>query len=272
MEFNFLLNNVTIELKEQLPQVDPILFEDSGLVANQKQFKIKVKDVGEFYAENGQSVYLKLSRPFEKNLIQLYLNGSVLGAILQQKSILALHGSSISYKGRGIVICGNSGFGKSTLAISLSNQLDAGLLTDDITPIIDHTVVPIGEQVKLTTKSADYFNIPPDDRVVIARDYDKFIVQNVSQKTESEISLIYIGTEGATLSFREIYGAEKVLAIVENQYWKELNSMDENQNTELFKQITELCNSAKVYIFSKPSDTSIDDAAQSLVNHIKERI
>jgi HPr Serine kinase C-terminal domain len=52
--------------------------------------------------------------------------------ILSEKGYLALHASSLDLNGRGITIAGESGSGKSTTALTLT-QLGAKLISDDIT-------------------------------------------------------------------------------------------------------------------------------------------
>ena len=66
--------------------------------------------------------------------IEAYLLANIAGVLLHQRAVLPLHASSIVIDGRAVVLVGNSGLGKSTLA---SAALRAGyrLLSDDITVI-----------------------------------------------------------------------------------------------------------------------------------------
>ena len=93
--------------------------------------------------------------------IDLYLNGSVYGAILHQRKTLPLHGSCFRYQGLGIMLCGESGVGKSSLTTSFCLQ-GAAFLTDDVTPIVFPNGKPhiwgISDRIKLWSDSLQQLN------------------------------------------------------------------------------------------------------------------
>ena len=272
MNYSFLIENVEVKVTNHIPDVSPVLLEQPGLKANDHQFWINVKDVGEFYAENGNLVLIQPSELAKTNLINLYLNGSILGAILQQRCVAAFHGSSFSYDGHGIVICGKSGFGKSTLAYAVSQQLKCPMLTDDITPIINTEIIPIGEKLKFTLQSAQYFSIAKEEMDQIDDDYDKFFVSLNADGKPTVLKTIYIGEESDSLGFNEVIGGDKLLLLLKNQYWQELNAISERQRTCIFNVISELSKSVRVFIFTKPKSYPINLSSDALTAHILDHV
>ncbi|NRA11366.1 MAG: hypothetical protein HRT57_05350, partial [Crocinitomicaceae bacterium] len=114
MKFRFLLSDVTIDVVDQILEVSPVLFSNEYIQLNGSQFKLHIPGVATISALNGQSIQIQIIGKLDKINIELYLNGSVLGAILHQRGTLSFHGSSIESKGRGVLFCGDSGAGKST--------------------------------------------------------------------------------------------------------------------------------------------------------------
>jgi hypothetical protein len=67
-------------------------------------------------------------------VLRVYLLGSALGALLQQRGWLTLHASSVAIGGRAVAFLASSGWGKSTLAAALHAQGHA-LIADDVTAV-----------------------------------------------------------------------------------------------------------------------------------------
>ncbi len=135
MRFNFPLKDVKIEITTLKKRSRSPLFEDGFYWLNQSEFSMDVKDVAWFYASGGNFISIMPYQGAGKTSIELYLNGSVYGAILHQRKTLPLHGSCFRYNGSGVMICGDTGAGKSSLTASFCLN-GAEFLTDDVTPLL----------------------------------------------------------------------------------------------------------------------------------------
>jgi len=103
--------------------------------ANQKEFLLRADGVGAFYVRNGNEVIYSVEEGADPDWVNLYLNGQVMVALLHQRKIISFHASSFIYDGRGVMILGETGAGKSSLTVSF--VLDgAGFLTDDLSAVI----------------------------------------------------------------------------------------------------------------------------------------
>lgn len=95
---------------------------------------IEVDEVGRFEIRSGNSVTVDIFPSTTQEESDLYLSGSILGAVLHQRNILPLHCNAFEHKGRAILLCGDSGAGKSTLAAWFEGR-GYRLLTDDVCAI-----------------------------------------------------------------------------------------------------------------------------------------
>ncbi|GAB5522885.1 MAG: hypothetical protein Roseis2KO_07570 [Roseivirga sp.] len=96
-------------------------------------FLYGIKDLASFLITDGRTILVDpLSE--EKDRWQMYLLGSVMGALLQQRGFLTLHGSAVLANNKAHLILGPSGMGKSSIAMAL-HQSGCPFLTDDICAI-----------------------------------------------------------------------------------------------------------------------------------------
>ncbi len=132
---SFPLDDVKLKQVVSVRKVTHSVYSNGWLNIGPKEFFMKIKGVGSFYACDGDYVEIAPVKGVTNNFVELYLNGSVYGAILHQRKMLPLHGSSFETEGRGVMLCGESGAGKSSLTTSFCLN-GAGFLTDDVSPVI----------------------------------------------------------------------------------------------------------------------------------------
>ena len=123
--------DVTIRLGSVPLQLRNCTVRKKWLQASPHEFLFTVKAIAGYYIKNGTEItidpYMDVSAPD----IRLFLLGSVFGALLHQRGYLVLHGASVVIGGRGVLITGKSGVGKSTLTAALHKKGYA-VLTDDV--------------------------------------------------------------------------------------------------------------------------------------------
>ena len=108
--------------------------------------------------------------------------GSVMGALLHQRNILPLHGSSIEVDGEGVIFVGPSSIGKSTLAGAFHKR-GYPLLSDDVCAVTaknggDPHIIPGFPRLKLW---ADALKKLEEDRkglnrVRLDQEFEKYFV------------------------------------------------------------------------------------------------
>lgn len=272
----FLLDNVSIEFVSELPEITNILHESPFTKLNQDQFLLHIPETGNIYAENGNRVLIQAYEPYNKQSIELYLNGSVTGAILHQRKQMPLHASSFQYLNKGVALSGDTGAGKSSITLGFIKAFRASFLTDDITPIVrneNFEISPIGDSLKLWKHAIE--QITPEEHGLkkIRSDIDKFFYPLESQDLKATLKVIYFisKTDQETITIEEVKGAEKFELIFDNIYRKEyLEGMIETK-LSYFKVISELADSVRCYNFSRPEEIRIEDSVKALHDHLSEK-
>jgi hypothetical protein len=92
---------------------------------------LTVDGVGRFFVEAGRRITMACDPAADEDDLRAFLVGPAFGALLHQRGELVLRGSAITIGGKGVLILGALGAGKSTLAAALE-QRDATFLSDDL--------------------------------------------------------------------------------------------------------------------------------------------
>lgn len=138
------------------------VFSGENWQVNQNEFAMQVQGIGSFYVGYGKTVEYSTEPETDPQWVKLYLNGQILVALLHQRKILNFHASSFIHGGRGIMILGETGAGKSSLTASFTLN-GAGFLSDDLTPVIFRDaqpyIWPINRDIKLREHTVGQLNI-----------------------------------------------------------------------------------------------------------------
>lgn len=111
--------------------VQEIVSDDLEVSCEEHGMTINIDEVGRFLIRNGDSIVVAPAPEAGLAEVDLYLAGSVMGAVLHQRGVLPLHCNAFACADQAVLICGDSGAGKSTLAAWLEGR-GHSLLTDDV--------------------------------------------------------------------------------------------------------------------------------------------
>lgn len=274
MELKFPLDDVSIEFSNQRKEVVSPVYSDNFYRLNETEFSMDVKDVGWFYASNGNYININLYPKATKTMVELYLNGSTYGAILHQRQILPLHGSSFAYKGKGIMLCGESGAGKSSLTASFCKH-GARFLTDDVSPIVFKTskpyVLPLSDRIKLWEDSLHELNYVNDNLTQISSDYHKFYFPIEPIETQAyalDIVFIIDKYKGQEVKIEEIAGIQKFEQLRNEIYrWEYLQGMKMTE-ADYLKKIIDLNANLRAFKVSRPENIELDAMRRRIESYI----
>lgn len=278
MKFRFPLKDVTITVTEQKTQVSFPLYADNWNQVNQNEFALEVEGVAWFYAKNGNYIEICPYEKYNQHTLELYLNGSIYGAILHQRMILPLHGSSFNYNGNGIMICGESGVGKSSITASFSLN-GAAFLTDDITPVLFTDNKPLiwamSDRIKLWADSLQQLKQEKNGLHQINAETEKFFFPMIHDKGEThslhQVFVLAIH-DHLEVKFQEIRGIEKFTALRNEIYRSQyLLAMPECEPA-YFNQITCISREISVIKVLRPKDITIEQFYFCLQKFILKKI
>lgn len=252
------------------------LFAGVRFQASPGQFLLKVDNIASFYAEGGRTITIKPFLNAQEADIRLFLLGSAFGALVHQRGMLPMHGSSISICGKAYIFSGISGVGKSTLAAGLMNR-GYELLSDDISVVsVDETKHPIVfagyPGVKLWADSLTKLGKDPENYQRVRTKLNKHHLHAQGQYHSEALLLggVYIlqtkNTDG--IQMESLKGIEKFNALKNNTY--RLNFIKGLGNTEShFNHISTLASHCPVKRIIRSSKTF---SLHELLNLIEQEL
>lgn len=146
------------------------------------EFLLRVDNVARYYVSNGDHILIEREPGASDVEVLLFLMGSAMGALLHQRNILPLHGSSIEVDGEGVIFTGPSSIGKSTLAGAFRKR-GYNLLSDDVCAVTaqngtDPYIIPGFPRLKLWADSLKKLEEDRTgfNRVRLDQEFEKYFV------------------------------------------------------------------------------------------------
>lgn len=262
MEFRFLLSDVSIQIIHEYRRISPSLAIDEYTQVNDHEFHFFVPQLAHFYAKKGKEIEILPIGKLDQKAIELYLNGSVLGAILHQRHHLPLHASAFRYQEKTVVLGGNSGAGKSTTLGAFLKE-GAEFLTDDITPVeLENNIVSlqcISDQYKLWGDSMDLLGLDKKKSHEVWPKMDKYFVQPKTmpdRKCRIQMDVLFFlhASDSEEVNLIELTGHRKVEMLIENVYRGEyLAGMKAAKNT-YFALFIRMAETIPMYLVERPAN------------------
>jgi|GEM_PF-1655675 len=215
--------------------------------------------------EDGQTITYDAPPSACQAELQLYILGSVWGALCYQNGLLPLHCSSvIDHRNPGAVLAfsGVSGAGKSTFAAGLT-QKHFSLFADDILTVDTAPVKPLcypeSKKSKLWGDAIDMLSLERSGAVLPNDpDYDKHYVNLTRpQQQPGHLSAIYLLSahggppESGDCKLSSLQGTARLEAIMGCLYRPRFAEAILSKQ-ELFELISRLTRHTEVYHFSRP--------------------
>lgn len=95
---------------------------------------LRLPGIGRFLVADGKEIVVALDPAADDADLPIFVLGTALGILLQQRQQIVLQASAVLVNGRAVLFCGASGSGKSTLAAALAAR-GYPLVADDICTI-----------------------------------------------------------------------------------------------------------------------------------------
>lgn len=127
----------TVPASLSAPQGGGVLYQ-----AQPGEFLLQLDDIAHYWVCGGETITVERSPQATDADVQVFLLGSAFGALLHQRGVLPLHGSSVLTPEGAVVFVAHSGHGKSTLAGSFSNR-GYTILSDDVCAVSTETGAPL---------------------------------------------------------------------------------------------------------------------------------
>lgn len=225
--------------------------------------------VGRVSIEHGQRVVVAVEGPDPGQVLQLLL-GPAMGLLLQQRGLLPLHASAVELGGAAVAFAGDSGVGKSTVALALHLR-GHRLLADDIAalePRGTHTLLLPGHaSVRLWPESLRSFGRDLSLHQRLHSETDKRLVVIGADEQVGEapkLRRVYLLRRAERLQVEEFEGLPKALALLRHVYYPELTAGTRGPSA-LLQACVEAAASVRVFGLGRPDDL---EALPELVERI----
>jgi hypothetical protein len=199
-------------------QSDEVVEEGCFLATAEEAF-IFWEDVGSFQVIRGREIVFDPIQGVEDGLLHHVILGSVLAILLHQRGLLVLHASSVADPDGAVVVLGDSGWGKSTVAAALCSR-GFGFVTDDVLSIDNESgtlkAVPGIPRVKMAQDAAVMLGYDPGRLQPLYSGLDKkaLPMNDVFVSEPIPIKCVYVIDEGDVLETKEMSTAEAMMETI----------------------------------------------------------
>jgi len=214
-----------------------------------------------FLVKAGREIIVEQTDPNLANIFQLFVLGFCMGATLQQRGTLSLHGNTLARDHHSIMVAGVSGAGKSTLTLALLQQ-GYRLVADDLSPITltpqnQPAVQPGYPRLKLWAETCQKFGIDSQKLTRIRPEIDKFSYPVTQQFCTELLPLktIYLLLPEArdTVVIEPLTGIKKLQELQSHFYGARLPfTLAQKIWPNLLTQITTLAQQIRVCLVRRP--------------------
>jgi len=276
MTTTFPIEDVLVRIQpDYAPPVEPLFQPHPFLKVSPEVMFLDVLGVARYYVERGEQVVVAPYPDAEEAAVNLYLNGSALGAILHQRRMMPFHGSSFYQDGKGVMVCGQSGMGKSSITMAACLK-GATFINDDISPVAlqgDTFVIRhLRTIIKLWDDSLSKLGIPQEGLQHIQNNVNKFYLEQSFGDVDTyplDLVLILRKHNKPEITSKEITGLDK-FRILKNQLYRHiyLSGMPEVQR-HYFTHLVRLADQTRLMQVTRPAKCNIHELSDHLDNIIK---
>lgn len=269
--------DITIFYGNVPEHIDGYTIKNEYFELSKREFYLNIKGIASYYVSNGSTIIVKPEPGSSLEDIKVFLLGTCFGMLLKQRNTIAIHGGTVVADGKGIIVTGHTGAGKSTL-ISAFRKEGHAFLADDVSALgidLDKNIIihPTYPQQKLCKDAMDKMGYDTDNYLQIDSYRDKYSIPLETNFVDFPVLLnaIYEVNIGQVdkIELEEILGIEKIRLILRNIYRIEVFN-DMGLEAEYFKQCIEIAKTVPVYRVKRPKDSfTVKEQINLIKNSLK---
>ena len=214
---------------------------------------------GTFMIKNGDKISYYLVEGYDKTYVNQIMLCSCMTIIAFQRNRLIIHGSGIFYKGKTLIISGNSGAGKSSLSSEIMARNYLQMADDQVVIDIEDNrpvAYPAFPIRKLCVDTVEKLNLPKE-RLVPMPDVDRekygLILKDEFYNQKAELGGMVILQVGDVQEpeLQEITGSEKLKCITSSFFRSDMYEVG-GFPPELFMKTVMVANQMPVFVLTRP--------------------
>lgn len=211
-----------------------------------------------FYVLYGTNIYIAREDCIDIEYVKLYILGTAFSILLMQRGIFPLHGSTINLNNKGLIIVGDCGSGKSSLASGFVKE-GWKIVSDDVSLIntdmkVPH-VFPSYPSQKIWENTAKKFDIDITNAVKIINRDKKYYIDDETRflnKTSPISAVVEIEPcECEEVSIERTNSSQALSILIKNTFRFDLINILKLSREHL-EYTSNLCNYIQVYKIRRP--------------------
>lgn len=244
-------------------------------------FLFRVPRVARFLVTNGNEVVVDLHASSTTTDAAPFLLGTAFGVLLHQRGQLVLHAATLSYRGRGVALCGVTGAGKSTLAAALC-QAGCDFVGDDVAAIrfVDGgapTILPDGRQHRLWMDAVEQLALTDCLGPPVRPCLKKFHVDppRVAAQGPTPLTTIVILRKADSPGRFDLTPLDPVdaAALVRDEVYRSKTASHLGRDADIFQQIAALLGRVRVFLLDRAMDFALlDDTVAAVLAQIDKEV
>lgn len=237
----------------------------------------RIPNVADYYITTTE-IQIRPIADIDNHDIITFLLGSAFGYLMTFRNVVVIHGGAITKNGKGIIVTGESGAGKSTVTNALRTR-GYDFIADDVCVLSDNDkkmhINLAYPQAKLCRDAALKLGYDLSELIYINEDRDKFAVRlkdrYVPEGKDFDLLFEIVLAEDDKLSFAEIKGTEALKTIHENLYRANDLFKTTGVPPTFMMKCLKTASSVRVFRISRPKDgDTLEDILTFIENVVME--
>lgn len=276
MPASFEQEEVRITMAEAPKAINNPVKEGVRFQLTANEFLLNVDNVARYYVADGNAIRVEKRNGSSHQEVRLFLLGVVFGALLHQRGMVPFHASALKGPdGKGFMICGRSGIGKSTITAYLVKQ-GYSLLSDDISVVQAEEgrvrVYPSYPFLKLWKDVMDHVDFTADEGTRLREPLEKYgyRLDEAFYSYALDLNNVFVLSVHNREEYKteELRGIEKFEAL-KNQTFR-FQFVTEKNRSGHFNLVNQLAQSASLHRINRPqSPIDTERLHQIILNVLK---
>lgn len=224
-----------------------------------REIRVQIPGIGSFVARDGREIFVAPAPNANIEDVRSFLLGGVFAAVWHQRDLFPLHASAVLTPQGAVAFVGESGAGKSTMALHL-NEMGYPLLCDDVCVISrgphgEALAWPGVNKLKLWLSSLRAAGHSEQGLRKVTGEDNKFHLPTsaIASDEGHELKQIHMLAKSADglIRFRRLYGADSVAPLISHTYrGMVLRSM--HSSSRHLSRAVEIAGRTRVWELSRP--------------------
>ena len=249
-------------------------YNGEQMQVNPDYCRLEISGVCECLIARGRKIVYAPFPGVDPRIAEAHLWGLPLAALLHQREVLHFHASSFVWEEMGILVFGQSGAGKSSLATAFLND-GAITLSDDLSPIcfVDNmpVMLPLAIPLRVRPDVAEQLHLSQEDFENTFSFTDKFTLKPIRVANENfpMHRMIYLEKYDGNEFLADFPTSDEQFALMRSEicHWEMLRGMPQVEKKYMVR-ILQILNDMKLLRIRRPNHCKV----QQLFGFVKEEI